>query len=333
MSRELIPTQRKTFSVLRESYGAKGIVNASKQSNRDGKRFPWETRPVMTSAIGLWAESKHPRDSHGRFTSGGDTEPKRNWTDKLPDGMKSESWKEHFDANPDEGGKPNADRQKLHDRIKGEFLNVAPPVTGMRKIAIMTMGAPASGKSSAVRAALGDDDKHFVRIDPDSIKEKLPEYQKFLDPKNTYRGAAAHVHEESSYLAKQVMKDAISQGHNMIVDGTGANLEKFAAKLKAIKAAGYEVHVMMPHIELSEGRARRDARAEHTGRFVPDAELEKGYKGIPRNVSAIAKMADSFRLYDNKNSARLVYEKTREGKHIDHDPEFMKAFRANHPQV
>jgi predicted ABC-type ATPase len=307
-------------------------------------------------SLGGWAEEKHPRDQRGRFSSGGEgppagavgkwasqkTEPisagrspARNWTDKLPSGAKDESWKEHYNAHPDAGGKPSAEREKLHDAIKKEFLNVPTREKGdTDKIAIVTMGAPASGKSSAVRAFQGEQDfSKFVKVDPDAIKEKLPEYSKFMDPKNTYRGAAAYVHEESSALAKGILKEAIAKGHHIILDGTGADAEKYVGKLQALKDAGYHVHVIFPHIPVEEGRKRRDARAEHTGRFVPDRILESAYKSIPGNMSKIAKAADSFRMYDNSGKGpRLVYEKDHTGKETEHDPSYMKDFREKHPQ-
>jgi predicted ABC-type ATPase len=195
------------------------------------------------------------------------------------------------------------------------------------------MGAPASGKSSMLK---GVDTSKYVKVDPDAIKEKLPEYIKATsDEKNTYRGAAAMAHEESSHIAKQVMKEAVERGHHIIVDGTGADKGKFLAKMEALKAAGYHVHVAMPHLDVAKGMARMADRAEKNGRYVPDDFVRKAYQDIPKNFTEIAKRADSAALFDAsptvaQGGARLVYEKHSGGHETHHDKTYVKAFRALH---
>lgn len=301
-------------------------------------------------------ESLHSRDERGRFSSGGgggiigggklstwadkrsggkgeslkkeESSGKRVWTDKLPSWAKhDETWKTHFDKSPWEGGKPSAERQKLHDAISKDALDKpgAYPKPGEHKMAIFTMGAPASGKSSAMKAF---DEKHFVKVDPDAIKEQMPEYKKSMDPKNTYRGAAAMVHEESSHLSQKIREQAMKNGQHMIVDGTGVNSKALIEKMEAAKAAGYHVHLVMPHLEKDEGMKRMESRAEKVGRFVPTHIVEDAYQKVPRNFDEISKHSDSFAMHDaSKEGTPMVWSKDENGKESHQDEGFVKNFK------
>ena len=291
-----------------------------------------------------WDDSKHPRGEGGKFGEGSGEgkakaeksegkkpiEGKRTWTDKLPEGMKPETWQSHYDKHPEQGGKPTAERKaSVHDPIVKAALDVKPPAPGEQKLAIMTMGAPASGKSSALRDI---DTSKYVKVDPDAIKEKLPEYQKAISDKdNTYRGAAVMAHEESSAIAKDIMRQAMANGNHIVVDGTGANEKSFLSKMKQLQDAGYKVHVAMPHLEKEEGIARMKDRAEKSGRMVPEKFAREAYDSIPRNFESIARQADSFALHDNAGKEpRKVWEGGKGKSDTLHDPAFVAKFRATH---
>lgn len=255
-------------------------------------------------------------------------EGKRTWTDKVPEGLKDETWKSHYDKHPWEGGKASAERVRdVHEPIMREALGSAKPAEkGEQKLAIMTMGAPASGKSSALR---GIDTSKYVKVDPDDIKEKLPEYQKAIaDRGNTYRGAAAMAHAESSDIRDKILAKAMERGNHIIVDGTGSDEKAFLARMKTLQDAGYHVHVAMPHLDEKEGMKRLFDRADKSGRMVPEKWAREAYKTIPKNFERIARQADSFKMVDNSGKApRDVWEGEKGKADKEHDPAFVKAFR------
>jgi predicted ABC-type ATPase len=255
----------------------------------------------------------------------------RAFTEKLPPGVKDdETYKTHYDKAPDKGGKPSKERlEKVQEPIMREALDVKPAAPGEQKLAIMTMGAPASGKSSALK---GVDTSKFVKVDPDAIKEKLPEYQKAISDRSaTYVHAAEMAHEESSDIAKRIMAKAIASGNHIIVDGTGSDSAKFLKKMEQLKAAGYHVHVTMPHLDEEAGIARLKARADATGRMVPEKFAREAYRSIPKNFEKITEQADSFALYDNSGKEpRKVFEGSKAGGNVEHDPSFMKRFRSKY---
>lgn len=252
----------------------------------------------------------------------------RTWTDKPPAGMKPETWQAHFSGHPEKGGQPNAERKVLHDEIVKEALARAEPAKpGEQKVAIMTMGGPASGKTSMLR---GIDDSKFVKVDPDDIKGKLPEYQQATHPDATFRGAAAMAHEESSFLAKRVRDEAIDRGNHVIIDGTGANAEKFLATYQMLKDKGYEVQVHMPHLSVEEGVSRALARAEKTGRYVPKEFIQKAYENINANAERIMAKVDNFHLYDASTKGHpktLTKEGGDSGRTVVHNQAAFKAFQ------
>ncbi len=261
----------------------------------------------------------------------------RQWTDKLPAGLKhDETWKEHYTGHPDPKeaeklGVPHGTVKKerdvmVHQPIMREALDKVKPVPkGEQKHVIFTMGGPASGKTYALRDM---DTKNFVSVDPDGIKEKLPEYKAATKPESTYRKVAAMAHEESSDIAKRLMHQSIAEGKHTIVDGTGANAASIESKMNAFREAGYKIHLMMPHQEYAAANERVQDRSEREGRLVPSHFVKKAYDVIPGNFEKIASKADSFSLHDaTRDGAPRVWSKSSDGEMTVHDHAFVTKFR------
>lgn len=323
------------------------------------------TRKALMFLRKGWDESTRTRDEHGRFAGGGagrrpaiaapKAKPTRNWTDKVAPGVLGregqageynpktgqstvETWHGHFmpgkegDAHPDRGGIATPDRHNgVHAPIIANALNVPAPPPGKKPVAILTMGGPGSGKSSVLRNI---DQSGFVKVDPDAIKEKLPEWKAMTNPANSYRGAAAAAHEESSYLAKQIRDQAIAEGKNVVIDGTGNKSDKMVDLINRLKENGYETHVHFAHVPTQTGVDRAMSRSEGSGRYVPPQFIEGAYKSIPGNFGKIAAAADRAYLHDNGgDKARQVMSKEPGKGWTEHDPEFVKGFRDKHGGV
>lgn len=286
-------------------------------------------------------ESLHPRDDHGRFglgswaakkapeSAGKLLAGKRVWTDKLPAGMKDETWKAHFDKHPWRGGAPSPERLKLHEKIiDGMLKGVSTPDKDEQKVAIFTMGAPASGKSSMLH---GVDSKKFVMVDSDAVMGHLPEYQRATSLKSSYRGAATMAYAEASYVASHLLDKAISQGKHCCIDGTGSNAPALIEKMQRMKAAGYHIHLTYAHLgSATEGIARNALRAETSGRYVPERYMKKAYHDIPRNFERISKSADTFAVHDtSKPGSPVVWEKTPTGEN-KRDAGFVSSFQSRY---
>jgi predicted ABC-type ATPase len=227
----------------------------------------------------------------------------RNWIDKRPD-LPEHTWHKHFNQDPymDERGYEiivNPERKVLHDQIRGEFFDAVPSVeSGAQPIAILTMGGPASGKSSAV----GNVDKaKFVVCNPDEVRERLPEYQDAIDVNGTYgasaKNAATMTQGEASFITRQIRRDAIDQRKNVLIDGSGKDAGEYETLIRDLKAKGYYVKLVATDLDADEAAERAKWRAEETGRWVPREYSDKVYDVVPKNFMQISRLADDSGLY------------------------------------
>lgn len=212
---------------------------------------------------------------------------------------------------PPRGAKPvyKKERSPLHKEIIRSFMEdssgrpVPPVPVGTKKIAYVMMGGPASGKTSLVKQAVGVrkgtefSDFGFVNVNPDDVKEKLPEWDEGLS--RNAKDTAWVTHSESSDVATEIYKQAVSGGTNIVLDGTGKNVRRHVERIHELQKHGYEVRLMMPDIMIEEAATRAIKRAEATGRHVPiDKILKPAHRVIPVNFEPIARQADTFALYD-----------------------------------
>jgi predicted ABC-type ATPase len=246
------------------------------------------------------------------------TEQKPVGSGELYDKLKSMGFVDRLDHLPAQtnehhkgaDGQYTPERQQLHAEIADSFLSKAQTVPDhLQPVAVVMMGGPGSGKSSTTEGMSFDD---FVQVDPDAVKKQIPEYNEATEGKAL--NAAFMAHEESSDIAGQVKDRAIADRKNVLLDGTGKNLPKMVAMVERLKKEGYQVNVIMPHIPKQEGLERCAARAERTGRYVPDDIVGGAYDKIPYNFTQISQLADSAMLYDNSgphgSPATLMWEKS-----------------------
>ena len=134
---------------------------------------------------------------------------------------------------------------------------------GQRPHAVIFMGRPASGKTTALGPASKELGVEFTVINADDVKEKLPEYNK--------RNAAT-VHEESSDIAEgQLFPKALEMGHHLLLDMTGGNVKKLQRWVELFHQQGYEISIMMADLPIEKACARAVDRFRNpkNGRFVP----------------------------------------------------------------
>lgn len=269
-------------------------------------------------------------------------EGKREWVGKQvhPDKMEFEGQfagngkqtiDDHFHKGKDGSIRPTAARAEFHEReIIGpafEGKKTAKELGQEKPVAILTMGGPASGKGVVLKKLEkhGLDTKTFVHVDPDEVKGQLPEYkaqvpkgtfsktpdgkEKFEGAGKTFVGAAAQVHEESSFVAKQIRDKAIANGHNVVIDGTGGNPKKFIAMMEDLKKKGYDVQVHHPHLDADEGVRRALDRATKSGRHVPEPFIRHTYAEIAKAEKEIIAAAPNYTRYDANNGHVPIHSK------------------------
>lgn len=205
-----------------------------------------------------------------------------------------------------------ASRNVLHEEIISQYVGDG-SVRG--DTVYMLGGAPANGKSTVVDSGMIAYPKGVITLDVDKVKRMIPEYglseaSSVIAVRNN---AANFVHEESSYLGKQIQKKVLSSGETIVIDGVNdGSYEKVAKKVATIReqSGGLRVRADYVTCDTEESIRRNQARFERTGRLVrPDvvvhdnAAISKLFpKLIENNVF------DELYLWDTNspNGARLV---------------------------
>lgn len=269
----------------------------------DQRMVPLQTDAKPRQGVGKPEAAKYspdqPRDDHGRWTADGST-----GSSDVTGGF-AESRDMH--KNPD--GSYTAERQALHDRILNSILwnGVAtdkPTVT-------MLGGGPATGKSTLIARGFLPVPSSTVRIDPDGIKTKLPEYNQMLAAGGAdQQHASTFVHEESSELSKVAMRTALDNKYDLLYDTTGDNsLSNLEGKIASWRAAGAtEVNGIYATCDTNVALQRSEDRFQMTGRYVPTDYLVATHQSVSNVVPAAIndKAWDNFSLYDTNGSEPLL---------------------------
>jgi predicted ABC-type ATPase len=263
-------------------------------------------------------DNDHDREEKRKRTS---KEISDSFTGKAanPDGQTT------YDQHRTPDGKWTPERQELHKKIIDDFLKEATPVD--EPVSYMTGGGPASGKSVALKMGFMPVPDNHVAIDPDAIKTYIPEYRRGLDSKDP--NAAAFAHEESSYLGKQIMTRAVENGYNTLLDGTGNSaIEDLTRKVAQMKQGGRKAIATYVTVDTDIAQARNLARAEKTGRLVPETFL----RACHASVSNVFPKAISAGLFDEVNlidtsSGKAVRVLSAKGHKVEvHDNDRWEAF-------
>jgi len=174
-------------------------------------------------------------------------------------------------------GTYDPERAQLHDSILGAMFNPRAAVSeGQRPHAVILLGAPASGKTSALQPAAKELGVEFTVINADDVKERLPEY----NGRN-----AGLVHEESSDIAEgQLLPKALQANHHVLLDITGANDGKVKRMVERFHMLGYEISILYAHLPIEQSCARAVQRFRRSGRFVPPSYIAKTVDGRPEET-------------------------------------------------
>lgn len=216
--------------------------------------------------------------------------------------------KDSFDFYRDpSSGAITKERQELHNKIFSDYMEGGSSNEGT---AYLLGGAPASGKSVLTRSGVIPLPKNILVMDSDKIKAMIPDYDQMVKDNNA--NAANFVHEESSFLGKEIVARSLAKGYDLALDGVGdGSYASLTAKIQKFKDAGKRTRAdyVTCDTELTLDRAR--ARAAQTGREVPESYILEMNKEISKLVPRLAKnnVFDELYLWDNNDTkgARLIF--------------------------
>lgn len=230
--------------------------------------------------------------------------------------------------NTDENGNWTPERDSMHEKIISEILSpekikACLPKNGEKPKFVMFGGRGGSGKSwftdkkraaAEGREVMFDSDK-FLVLDADALKEYIPEYEGWN---------AGEVHEESSYLNKEIKKRAFALGLNIIIDGTMNYNPKKPDKVKnemlEAKSKGYslEAHYMFLPVQESAKRAInrfKTKKGDFSGRLVP-MDILMGMQDNEKSFDSVKDIVDDWSFRDNQGDSgpKLISRKTKDVK-------------------
>ena len=188
-------------------------------------------------------------------------------------------------------------RLELHNNIVGDYLSEGSTKTGT---SYFMGGAPATGKSSILETGVVKLPKNILVVDPDRIKATIPEYNEMV---RRGENLAAHkVHEESSILSKDIIKNGLKKGYDLHVDAVGdGKYQSIVDKVEQQRAAGKAVEANYVYVNVEESVKRAKARAIKSGREVPENYIREMHYEISNLVPQLAKngVFDKLKLWDN----------------------------------
>ncbi|HEY1643339.1 MAG TPA: zeta toxin family protein [Streptosporangiaceae bacterium] len=213
------------------------------------------------------------------------------------------------------------ERATLHDAIINTLLAESSGVP-CDHLAVIAGGLGGAGKSTVLDKHAGFDESQYLKINPDKIKEELAHRGAVPQIEGlTPMEASGLVHEEASYIAKQLAMRAQADGRNIIWDITMSKRESAEQRIDELRANGYHriegVFVDIPidvSIERAESRHRQDHEKYRAGeglggRLVPEevtrAQADDTWGSQNRRAfEEVKQRFDSWVVYDNSVNHR-----------------------------
>lgn len=174
--------------------------------------------------------------------------------------------------------------------------------------AVFLMGGAGAGKGT-IRNTLLKKHPEYLVIDPDQIKESMPEYQTGL--KNKEKSVASRVHEKSVALSKEALINAIREEKSFIYDSTGGRVDDYKVQMSAAKEKGMKVKLIYVDTEVFTCLARVKEREVKTGRNVPDDDVMVTNLLAQMNFTELRTYADSWKRYNNNGEKPKLEESSK----------------------
>jgi predicted ABC-type ATPase len=193
-----------------------------------------------------------------------------------------------------ENGQYTPERKKLHEEILATFHEGKPCINKRPAVAILTGGAPASGKTTFIKKYVDLDPEKVYHVDADEVRAMLPEYKGWN---------ATQTHLETADLVNQLIDEiGVPCDHDLIYDGTMNKATKYEKIVEKLHKLGYKVFVVYISIPEQVSKERVIARYKKAGRYVPMKVIEEVYDmGLTAFEKVAHEMADGYIRIDGMN--------------------------------
>ena len=211
----------------------------------------------------------------------------------------------------------STERQLLQDELLQQFLDTIVYDSGKNMVCdrpaspwmVFTAGPMGAGKGRTMQWLA----RHglfplsaFVRVDPDSLRELLPETEVYqsIDPGST----GYLTQKEVGFMSEILTLDALNQGKNVLVDGSLRNSEWYLQYIKKLRKMYPSLRLAIINVTASHDIVleRAAKRAEVTGRIVPEEVVLETMEAIPDSLKALAPVVHFMATFDNEGEEPVM---------------------------
>lgn len=190
---------------------------------------------------------------------------------------------------------------KAHDKV---------PCEGK---AVLSGGMGGAGKTTVLTRYLGMDTSQYITVNPDDIKEIMAE--RGMIP--TLRGltpmeCSTLAHQEASYISSLIMKRAIAEKRNIILDGTMASMKSMRRITGQLRDGGYHMSAVFVDITPETSQKRATSRYQRGMSKYTTSREGQGGRILPASVNQGNTPEDPtrFRSRSAENLAALYEDGT-----------------------
>ena len=202
------------------------------------------------------------------------------------------------------------------EKSSGESKGSAPVISSVDlKViktykAIFLMGGAGSGKGTLRELIVSrHEERKYVIIDPDLVKESMPEYQESL--RKGDENAATQVHQKSVKIATEQLESSIRVRDNFIYDASGSRSWLYEEQMKAAKSNGMFVELIYVETKLENCLVRTEERGLKTGRVVPKDVVKSTNVFAELNFEDLKPLAHRWKIYNNDGEKLVLKEASR----------------------
>ena len=204
------------------------------------------------------------------------------------------------------------ERQMMHDDMidrfqntiirDGDFVCDRP----LENWLVFTAGCMGAGKGYVMKwlASLGLFPLDaFVRVDPDELRELLPETENYIKRDPTTAGFLTQ--KEVGYISEVLTRLGLDEGKNVLVDGSLRDWVWYLQYIKSIRREYPMLKIAIIYVTSEKDTIleRVKRRAEKTGRLVPESWIMKTLVEVPESMKILAPHVDFFATFENEVSA------------------------------
>jgi len=185
------------------------------------------------------------------------------------------------------------ERQLWQDEVIQVTVSKTLPMA--RPWLLLSAGPMGAGKGHAMRwlSRQGFLPLEMVcRIDPDIIKQLMPEWESYVKAGSTTAGSMCH--KESGYIAEMCVEVALRRRQNVLVDGSLRNWEWYDKFLQDVRQRFPEYRIGIFYVHASEEtvKMRCEKRFQETARYIPPDRMKLALVGPGNAILKLTYLVD-----------------------------------------